>query len=542
MAGRKKKNKTNKENYKWGTGERAKWNSLPKEQKTGFLEGYKRFAQSFRDKATADTWKAGRRTRYGDVIIEEWKKLSTSEKGTWTRDGNLEKDQNGDGQPVDGGDDWPIGDDPQPTEGGHPVSSDAGHPAPGNGAQHSSGGAQPDDGAGNVQSGNKAKDNIPDEQNFAEPKESVPEALPPIVISPPADEGKGYDPDVVAEDIGDAQQPERQQALGHHGTWKFLKVLYHRQIHEAVASWNYLYVALDETESARDRIVIKDIEFNSWIVAQDKFERAIGRSLGALDRYQRLPVTESIIPEPFIWLVIRNIAAAIFVLEHGKSPSDEGQLPDHIPIVHLDIKTPNIFLDEPLEPYLAYPNPKLADFDTNLELTAEGRANNRFWGTPSFMSPEQEVCDVTQLSSASDIFCLGLVIASLTRASLGNRHLTTLRGEQMLRTRTEPVDISRENTTEIYSSKLLDLEDRCLRLVPEHRPTARELWEQSNDMLRKLEASVTGPFRKFEHPHHLWLCKHPDAVPLGRKYEFKKRKADEDSSGDDAREGAPAKK
>lgn len=144
-----------------------------------------------------------------------------------------------------------------------------------------------------------------------------------------------------------------------------------------------------------------------------------------LRRYARLGRQ---IPEPFIWLVFWALSDAIYTFNTGRISQEENRegplsgllLPDFTPIIHLDIKpesrcpcatscnsssvaesttkvqrannTPDILLGDPSEPYLSYPTPKVADFDSAFRLTQEVREAERGprseAGTPYWQAPE----------------------------------------------------------------------------------------------------------------------------------------------------------
>ncbi|KAF2002093.1 hypothetical protein P154DRAFT_151154 [Amniculicola lignicola CBS 123094] len=101
------------------------------------------------------------------------------------------------------------------------------------------------------------------------------------------------------------------------------------------------------------------------------------------------------VPEPFIWLVIRNISEAIYYLQLGyffdEKDSPDRPPPRDVPLIHLDIKPGNIFLDTPISPYLLYPNPKLADFDDHIEANPEALQTIEFWGTKSWQPPVRSI-------------------------------------------------------------------------------------------------------------------------------------------------------
>jgi serine/threonine protein kinase len=116
-------------------------------------------------------------------------------------------------------------------------------------------------------------------------------------------------------------------------------------------------------------------------------ELLIGDTLEKKLHYSLLPINESI-------QIIKDVAQ---VLEEAH---DEN-------IVHRDIKPGNIFLNQTKTGY----HVKLIDFGIAKvnEARAQMTASQSFFGTPTYMSPEQ-ITDTSKVDSRSDIYSLGLVL------------------------------------------------------------------------------------------------------------------------------------
>ena len=96
------------------------------------------------------------------------------------------------------------------------------------------------------------------------------------------------------------------------------------------------------------------------------------------------------VPEAFLWLLLKNIAEAIYSLETGliyKAGATESDVKEGwTPLAHLDIKPENIFLKAPADPN-SFPRPVLADFGCMIELDDIGRRNKGINGTCSYQAP-----------------------------------------------------------------------------------------------------------------------------------------------------------
>ncbi|KAI4148966.1 MAG: hypothetical protein L6R39_002639 [Caloplaca ligustica] len=117
------------------------------------------------------------------------------------------------------------------------------------------------------------------------------------------------------------------------------------------------------------------------------------------------------IPESFIWHVYMQVADALAYIHTGydRLLYDGGRPPSHFkPIVHRDVKPPNIFLRP--NGGSIYPDLVLADFGL---ATTETRSGERFYlGTPVWQPPELPLH-----TPQSDIWSLGACIHAMATGS-----------------------------------------------------------------------------------------------------------------------------
>lgn len=119
------------------------------------------------------------------------------------------------------------------------------------------------------------------------------------------------------------------------------------------------------------------------------------------------------INEHFIWYTLRELTEALIALHQGPGhcskphepaiglpASDEyltGPVYPWVPMLHLDIKTENVFLETKNTDYPAYPKPVLADFGLSCQATdkvvdlqhsgSEPADCHRFTGTDGWFPP-----------------------------------------------------------------------------------------------------------------------------------------------------------
>jgi serine/threonine protein kinase len=200
------------------------------------------------------------------------------------------------------------------------------------------------------------------------------------------------------------------------------------------------------------------------------------------------------IPEPFIWILFRGMAEALFTLYTGNTiaynePAELNAKIDPLrdPIwmsrLNLDIKPLNIVFSHPHDPWRAYKTPQMIDFGLvfNLEDVQVG------FGTPGFMPPEQirnSTRSNTGMSEATPIFNLGLVILSL----MEQKEMGYLYDSKNPDHRIKP---SNEYDGH-YSSQLLLLALECLHLDKEKRPTLMDILYKTRKGLERWESIYGG--------------------------------------------------
>lgn len=136
-------------------------------------------------------------------------------------------------------------------------------------------------------------------------------------------------------------------------------------------------------------------------------------------------------------------------------------------VLHLDIKPANILLD-------ATGSPKLTDFGLSA-IHASKFADKKIVGTPQFMSPEQALGSIGEVSTTSDIYSLGAVIYA---AIVGRPPIVSANSEDLLlKVISQPPTPMRQFGLRI-PRPLEAIINKCLQKKPQQRyQTARELKE-----------------------------------------------------------------
>ncbi|EUC30682.1 hypothetical protein COCCADRAFT_103267 [Bipolaris zeicola 26-R-13] len=226
------------------------------------------------------------------------------------------------------------------------------------------------------------------------------------------------------------------------------------------------------------------------------------------------------LPEPFLWLVFRAMAEAVFVMALGRP------VPKHLPldsygeglnlkpvegwkpIINPDIKTYNIVFAAPQPDYYpAYPTPKMIDFGLcfdddyffeNPQYKALGVGTNGF-GPPehdykNFPDYRNQPIDI-----ASEIFNVGLIMLNMMEPWV-SRGMTSTEHSQL-------GFEHHENYSYSYSSRLEELVFRCLEFPRRKRPALTEVlyftrvglreWENAYGSVSKTKENLLG-FAKVE--------------------------------------------
>ncbi|KAJ8116373.1 hypothetical protein OPT61_g2181 [Boeremia exigua] len=271
------------------------------------------------------------------------------------------------------------------------------------------------------------------------------------------------------------------------------------------------------------------------------------------------------INEHFIWYTLRELTEALVALNKGpghcskphepatKIPASEKYKPmsvdPWVPILHLDIKLDNVFLEYNSTDYPAYPKPVLADFGVSCRGTAENidpKHSNvilnapRFAGTEGWHPPERYAKVVRdkpedyipvgdwdylpynwRLSEKSDIWALGLIAHRMmyshrtdTVEDQGPNQEISVGAYTLSKESTWP-DILTEGkirahdshfnvlTAEIshlpdaYSARLCILVAQCLRHDIDARPTLEQLLRTCQKELSRLDGlSSSAPGKR----------------------------------------------
>ncbi|MFC9246193.1 serine/threonine-protein kinase [Streptomyces sp. NPDC057136] len=217
------------------------------------------------------------------------------------------------------------------------------------------------------------------------------------------------------------------------------------------------------------------------LAAQDQFRRRFAREVAALEQVGGVgtaPVLDADSDAESPWVAIGYVAGpalrTVVAEEYGPLPPASvqslavglAQALAHIHaagLVHRDLKPSNILLTVDGPRVIDFGIARAVDTVTDGGLTSTGAVV----GSPGFMSPEQVRSE--RLTAASDIFCLGSVLAyaATGRSPFGSAdsgvHAT------MFRIAHEKPDLSG------LPAELDDLVRACLAKDPATRPTAAEL-------------------------------------------------------------------
>ncbi|CAN4110813.1 unnamed protein product [Withania somnifera] len=191
-------------------------------------------------------------------------------------------------------------------------------------------------------------------------------------------------------------------------------------------------------------------------------------------------------------------------------------LHDHVdpPIIHRDIKSNNILLDERL-------NAKVADFGLSKTISEpeKGYVSTQVKGTMGYMDPEYYTTQ--QLTEKSDVYSFGVLMLELITS-----RSPIVRGKYIVKELRQALDKSKDvynidsfvdpaiisNMTPISFRKFVDLAFTCLEDAGNHRPTMGEVVKEIEKIMeidgmnttgesRSTSVSHEGTSATFEHPY-----------------------------------------
>lgn len=158
-------------------------------------------------------------------------------------------------------------------------------------------------------------------------------------------------------------------------------------------------------------------------------------------------------------------------------------------VLHRDLKPANILLDEQGEPHLTdFGLAKLLDDDSMLTRTTAQL------GTPHYMSPEQAAGRVRQITTASDVWALGVLLHQLLTLRLP---FTGESSAEIMRRVTDasPVVLDLRGV----NADLATLVRRCLEKEPSKRPASAGFFADELERWQNGEAILSRPVDAWEH-------------------------------------------
>ncbi|KAF1961854.1 kinase-like protein [Byssothecium circinans] len=258
-------------------------------------------------------------------------------------------------------------------------------------------------------------------------------------------------------------------------------------------------------------------------------------------------------PELFIWLVFRNLAKAILIMQAGILMPDHEPLfnlrvANHLiptrdqgwfPLVNLDIKPSNVCLTGRNVVYPAFEVAKMIDFGDTVRAIVgnDGTYPNlpKNWGTEGWRAPEAQTgqhqfADAILTSQAS-IFSTALVILSL------------IEGREILYDPNMPITNLSPTYNNAYSTQLVDLVFDCLAPNPDERPSLMEVLYETKEGIRRWQQAngdMTGV--RLDDTAEAWRMRFErEEIPLGHQlppdWMAGKRRALDIESEDELEEG-----
>jgi hypothetical protein len=202
---------------------------------------------------------------------------------------------------------------------------------------------------------------------------------------------------------------------------------------------------------------------------------------------QGIPLNANItrIPVVVVVYLCEAMAASVCLMAHGQLPDDQGQwAPDfgdgdgpnppwEHNIIHRDIKPANYFLTECRDPTNWRGLPIAAQGDYGNEFDAR----NQWWinhqqeqygmGTPGYSAPEQEVTNNQPVTSATNVFQVGLVMIELMTLSMPMLPPTLQRPDRPFFPNID---------TNFYPAELSVIASECVQSNIRNRPSPKELY------------------------------------------------------------------
>ncbi|PHT62202.1 putative leucine-rich repeat receptor-like protein kinase [Capsicum annuum] len=208
-------------------------------------------------------------------------------------------------------------------------------------------------------------------------------------------------------------------------------------------------------------------------------------------------------------------------------------LHDHVdpPIIHRDIKSNNILLDEHL-------NAKVGDFGLSKTMNEpdKGYVSTQVKGTMGYMDPEYYTTQ--QLTEKSDVYSFGVVMLELITA-----RSPIVKGKYIVKEMKQAMDKSKDmynignfvdpaipsNITPISFRKFVDLALTCLEEAGDNRPTMGEVVKEIENIMeidgvnssvesRSTSVSHEGTSGTFDHPYsEESLMRHSGGTNSGKR-------------------------
>lgn len=170
-------------------------------------------------------------------------------------------------------------------------------------------------------------------------------------------------------------------------------------------------------------------------------------------------------------------------LNHLHSPPEN-------PILHLDLKPSNIFLDENM-------TPKIADLGFSRIVSSETLQTDFIMGTPGYMPPEY--LDKHIISKKSDVFSFGVIIIKMLAGNTGYFRCYEMLPKEFIKFVSEIWKKRLQATSGLYSSHETDLLQvhrcaeialRCVDKDREKRPYVNDIVHELDELEVQIESMI----------------------------------------------------